>query len=83
MNMINESISGLRVLPPTFLQRNLHITALCSALLSGWCLNGHGYVRNNRTEMFLNTDLGPALLVPPLFFIEQIQEVRADPRLCG
>lgn len=52
---------------------------LCSVLLSGWCLNGHGCVRNNRTELFLDTDLGPAILSDGM---DQFQGVSADPRLC-
>lgn len=59
------------------------MAALYSVLLTGWSLNGHDSVRNNRTELFFDPDLGPALLSPPLIGVDRIQEVRADPRLCG
>ena len=56
------------------LQRSLHMAALCCVLLSGSCLNGRGCVRNNRTELFLDTHLGPAILLDEELTLDCVAE---------
>lgn len=53
---------------PRLLRRGLQMADVCS-VLSGWCLNGHGCVRKNRTELFLTLIWGQLYCYYVLFFV--------------